>query len=82
MYDKTMTCEYTTDDEYRACLLRAFGLSEYSDELVQKITDLSVSPMGAALQVPPDSGFAPDLAFLLLFNFENFKSTHAILAKF
>ena len=81
MYDKTITCDYTTDDEYRACLLSAFGLTEYSDELVQKITDLAASPLGACLRAPADSGFSSDLALLLLFNFENFKTTHEQLAK-
>ena len=86
MYDKTMTCEYTTDDEYRACLLRAFGMTEYSDEIVAEITALYESPQGKALYpeaaaLAESNGMPHDIAFCLLFNFDHFKKTHSALAQ-
>jgi hypothetical protein len=84
MFNTAAPCEYETDDEYRACLLAAFDLPEYSDEIVAKIDALYESPLGKSLYPAADAleqstGLPHDMAFCLLFNFEHFKSTHAKL---
>lgn len=86
MYNLAAPCDYSTDDEYRACLLAAFELAEYSDEIVNKINALYASPLGqtlypAAETLAQSSGMPHDMAFCLLFNYDHFKNTHSSLTK-
>ena len=86
MYNSAAVCDYATDDEYRACLLLAFEMTEYSDEIVHKINALYESPLGQTLYptatvLAQANGMSRDLAFCLLFNYDNFKNTHLALAQ-
>lgn len=85
MYDKTVSCAYETDDEYRACLLAAFKLADYSDELPARIQQLYESPAAAPLlpkaeALASETGLSRDMAFFLLFSFDHFKQTRDLLS--
>lgn len=85
MYDASAPCDYSTDDEYRACLLAAFMLAGYSDELPARIQQLYESPAAAPLlpkaaALASETGLSRDMAFFLLFSFDHFKQTHVLLS--
>jgi hypothetical protein len=81
-YDVSKKVEYDTDDEYRSCLLSVFKLTEFGGELTDRIDclgkevkDESLLQRAAELGV----GFEKDLAFFMLFSYDEFKKTHEIL---
>lgn len=85
MYDKTVSCAYATDDDYRACLLAAFKLPDYSDDLPARIQQLYESPAAAPLMpkaaaLAAETGLSCDMAFFLLFSFDHFQQTHVLLS--
>jgi hypothetical protein len=83
-YDVSVKVDYTTDDEYRKCLLDVFRLTEYTEQIVVHIDKVreEVGPLVPDLLKIADelgAGFPPDMTFLLLFNYEQFKNTHEVL---
>ena len=80
MYDITAPCDYTTDDEYRTCLLAFFRMKEYSDEVLREIKLLYHVEVLKQAAHALDSGLPQGLAFLLLFSFDHFKETHRLLS--
>ena len=85
-YRVNETVEYETDDDYRKCLLAVFGLQEYDGEihngLVEKIDSLSKEIKDTKLlerAAELGTGFEPDLAFFMLFSYDEFKTTHAAI---
>ena len=77
-YDVTQEVEYETDDEYRKCLLAVFKLTEFGD-IVDKIDALRVvvaDPTLLETAARIGAGFEPDLAFFMLFSYDEFKTTH------
>lgn len=80
MYDVNAPCEYETDEEYRACLLAFFGMTEYSDAMLREIQLLTSNEALKAAATALDSDLPLDLAFLLLFSFDHFKQTHNLLS--
>ena len=81
-YDLSVTVEYENDDDYRTCLLAVFRLKEFGEALIDTIdgvrkvtTDPTLLEAAARLGV----GFTDDLAFFMLFSYDEFKQTHARL---
>jgi len=79
-YDTSVVVEYDTDEDYRRCLLAAFRLKEYCGSLVDKVDALRVATAGTPLHDRAKKfEFEEDLAFFMLFSFDEFKQTHAML---
>jgi hypothetical protein len=79
-YDTSVVVEYESDEEYRRCLLAAFKLKEYCGSLVEKVDALRVATAGTPLHDRTKKfEFEEDLAFFMLFSFDEFKQTHAML---
>ena len=81
-YDVTQKVDYETDDEYRKCLLSVFKLKEFDTELVRRVELLQKETTNETLLLTAKKlgvGFEDDLAFFMLFSFDEFKNTHLIL---
>ena len=79
-YDTSVVVEYDSDEDYRRCLLAAFRLKEYCGSLVDKVDALRVVTAGTPLHDRAKKfEFEEDLAFFMLFSFDEFKQTHATL---
>jgi len=87
LYDTSVVVDYDTDDDYRRCLLAAFHLTSY-DGLLSKIDQLSKSVNSVELNdkmkqlLETNQGMSRDLGFILLFSFDEFKTTHETLKYF
>ena len=81
MYNAKIAVEYTTDEEYKKALLAVFGRSVYSDDLADDIAAVADHPALQSLkqEIQTSYGVPDDLAALILFSFEHFKTTHALL---
>jgi len=81
-YDTTVKVAYETDDEYRTCLLAAFRLQEYTGDLVKRIDTLRKTthhPILLETAARIGTGFDEDLRYLMLFSYDEFPRTHAVL---
>ena len=82
-YDSSVKVEYDTDDDYRKCLLTVFRLKEFGTELIDRIDAIGLETKGVpglhekAAQL--GVGFGGELAFFMLFSYDAFKETHAVL---
>jgi hypothetical protein len=83
-YDTSVKVEYDTDDDYRKCLLAAFRVKEFGTDLIDRIDAIGLETKGVpglhekAAQL--GVGFDGDLAFFMLFSYDAFKETHALLS--
>ena len=81
MYTTSMVCEYETNEQYQADLLKAFQVSDY-DELGNKMTSvystLHHSTLPSVLEKIMEvyAWANPEHAFFLLFSYDYFKYTH------
>ncbi len=89
MYNTNLVCTYKTiEDEqlsnetYQHELLAVFGLTAYSDTLLNFIQQLYTDyPMKEILQHVPFQYSDPELLFLVLFSYDYFNYTHNLLCK-
>ena len=82
-YDTSVKVDYGTDDDYRKCLLAALRVKEFGSDLIERIDAICLETKGVpglhekAAQL--GVGFEGDLAFFMLFSYDAFKETHAVL---
>jgi hypothetical protein len=73
----------SSNEMYQKELLTVFGLTTYSDTLMNSIQQLYISldyPMKEIVQhVPFQYSDDPELLFLVLFSYDYFKYTHALI---
>lgn len=81
-YDTSVVVDYKNDDEYRTCLLAAFQLKAYDEEIIQRIETLCTEVNSAELEDKAkvlSRGMQPEFGKLLLFSYDEFKTTHRII---
>jgi hypothetical protein len=90
MYNTSLPCTYMTiedeqlsNEKYQTELLAVFGLNTYSETLINSIQNLYNSldyPIKEILQhVPFQYSNDPDMVLLVLFSYDYFKYTHALV---
>lgn len=87
MYNTSISCTYMdihddlSNEIYQKELLAVFGLTTYSDILMTSIQELSLAyPMKEVVQhVQFQYSDDSELLFLVLFSYDYFKYTHALL---